>query len=228
MTFGHYFDIQSVMTIQLSRKQRERLERQTSILDAAEKLFESVGYEKTTIEDIAHRTELAKGTIYLYFSSKEEIIIGLIDRGLQQLDENFEAINANTVSGLQAYQLMSTEFVKLIHRHPDYTKMFSLYNSLHVEEAIAHRDSEAKLAIANHKNRLVELMALAIDRGIKDGSVRADVDATKTALLTALTAASFVHPKTATLKSHSEVCAITPENLLQYLFELLNQAIKAE
>jgi len=44
-----------------------------SILEAAEGLFERYGYRKTTVDEIAQAAGLGKGTIYLYFKSKEDL-----------------------------------------------------------------------------------------------------------------------------------------------------------
>jgi AcrR family transcriptional regulator len=63
----------------LSRKEREKLARQQDILRAAQLLFTSKGYHETTLEEIAHHAEFAKGTIYNYFSSKEELLFGIVD-----------------------------------------------------------------------------------------------------------------------------------------------------
>ncbi len=44
-------------------------------MDAAEKLFIQKGYQNTTMTEIAKKSKLAKGTLYLYFSSKKKISI---------------------------------------------------------------------------------------------------------------------------------------------------------
>ncbi len=64
----------------LSRKEREHAARQEEIVKAARELFARQGYHDTTLEDIARHAEFGKGTIYNYFSSKEELFYGIIDR----------------------------------------------------------------------------------------------------------------------------------------------------
>ncbi len=204
----------------LTRKQRERHQRQTAILDVAERLFHRIGYDKTTIEDIAHEAEFAKGTIYLYFSSKEDIISGLIDRGLEQLVSKFQKINQTEATGLEAYRQMGDTFVSFFQKHPSYPKIFALFHSIDAQSVAPE--------IFEHKKTLVEEMARAIARGIDDGSIRSDVEPAKTALLTAMTAASFVHQQIKHVPPAYEVCTVSPSELLQYLFSLLSQAIEAK
>lgn len=55
------------------------------ILDAAKPLFFTKGYKKTTITDITSKMGVAKGMIYYYFRSKEEILEAIINRQTQVL-----------------------------------------------------------------------------------------------------------------------------------------------
>jgi AcrR family transcriptional regulator len=53
------------------RRAREKQNRIQGILQAAEKVFFSKGYESATMNEIAREAELGKGTIYLYFKGKD-------------------------------------------------------------------------------------------------------------------------------------------------------------
>lgn len=63
-----------------ARKQREKEERRAAILDAAEAVFASKGVAETTMDDIAQQAELGKGTLYLYFTSKNELYLAIANR----------------------------------------------------------------------------------------------------------------------------------------------------
>jgi AcrR family transcriptional regulator len=62
------------------RRRRERDQRYHTILTAAERLFCDQGYAKTKIQEIATAAEVAVGTVYLYFRSKEDLLIRLLDK----------------------------------------------------------------------------------------------------------------------------------------------------
>lgn len=55
-------------------------ERKTEILDVAEALFAQKGFDGTTISDIIEKVGVARGTVYYYFKSKEDIMNALIER----------------------------------------------------------------------------------------------------------------------------------------------------
>lgn len=63
-----------------------------TILDATERLLARYGYRKMTVEDIAREVGVGKGTIYLHFSSKEEIVLSHVDRIVERVKERLWAI----------------------------------------------------------------------------------------------------------------------------------------
>ena len=58
----------------LSRKDREKLARKESIIDAAEEIIKLKGFKNSTMDEIAEKAELGKGTLYLYFNRKRRFI----------------------------------------------------------------------------------------------------------------------------------------------------------
>ncbi len=63
-----------------------------AILDATDRLLTRYGYKKMTIDDLAQEVGIGKGSIYLYFSSKEEIALSHIDRIIERLKRNLRVI----------------------------------------------------------------------------------------------------------------------------------------
>ena len=57
------------------------------ILDAMERLLARYGYKKTTVDDLAQEAGIGKGTVYLYFPSKEEVALCSIDRVVDRVKE---------------------------------------------------------------------------------------------------------------------------------------------
>jgi TetR/AcrR family fatty acid metabolism transcriptional regulator len=54
--------------------------RRTQILDAATRVFAEKGFHHATIKDIARVAGIADGTIYTYFSSKTDVMLGILNR----------------------------------------------------------------------------------------------------------------------------------------------------
>jgi AcrR family transcriptional regulator len=81
------------------RKEREKERRKQQILVAAKRVFSDNGFNKATMEDIAHEAELSPGTLYLYFKNKEELYASLSLRILQYLLLRIEHVNAMKQAG---------------------------------------------------------------------------------------------------------------------------------
>jgi len=76
--------------------QRESI--RDEILDATDRLLARFGYKKMTIDDLAQEVGIGKGTIYLHFSSKEEIALSHIDRIIERMKVRLKEISSADVS----------------------------------------------------------------------------------------------------------------------------------
>ena len=72
-----------------NRKEPE--ERKKEILDIAEELFSTKGYDNTSTTDILDRVGIARGTMYYHFKSKEEILDALIERVIEGIVHNVKS-----------------------------------------------------------------------------------------------------------------------------------------
>lgn len=67
----------------LTLKEKQRREREALILKVAEEVLAEKGYRDTSVDEIAARVGIAKGTVYLHFASKEELVVALFERDMQ-------------------------------------------------------------------------------------------------------------------------------------------------
>jgi AcrR family transcriptional regulator len=78
-----------------------------ALLDAAEQLLARYGYKKTTMDDVARLTGVGKGTIYLHFPSKEELILGTIDRLVDRLLDKLRSIAGSSADHAERLREMT-------------------------------------------------------------------------------------------------------------------------
>jgi AcrR family transcriptional regulator len=67
-----------------------------AILDATDRLLARFGYRKMTVEDIAAEAGIGKGTIYLHFNSKEEVVLSHVDRIVDRLKQQHLTVIARS------------------------------------------------------------------------------------------------------------------------------------
>ncbi|MGZ4426903.1 MAG: TetR/AcrR family transcriptional regulator [Nocardioidaceae bacterium] len=104
-------------------RSRDRVQR---ILDAAGELVVDHGVDALSTRSIAHRAELPVASLYQYFADKDEILLALVERDVEEMDaqvaEDLGALKTLTVAGLVATTMRA--FVKVYHRRPAFVTIY--------------------------------------------------------------------------------------------------------
>lgn len=106
---------------------KEATERRNEILDVAERLFGTKGFDNTSTNDILNEIGIARGTLYYHFKSKEEILDALIGRITGQLAARAKAVAENreipvlqrltmTIMALNLDNKLGHEVMEQVHR----------------------------------------------------------------------------------------------------------------
>jgi AcrR family transcriptional regulator len=82
-----------------------------AILDATDRLLARYGYKKMTIDDLAQEVGIGKGSVYLHFSSKEEIALSHIDRIIERLKKSLASVAAKPLPADERLKQMLVERV---------------------------------------------------------------------------------------------------------------------
>ncbi len=93
------------------RHQRERLARRDAILAAAARVFAEHGLEGATIEMVAREAEVAVGTIYLYFCSRDDLYLSLTAERVDRIRARYLEIRARKLDPLAELRQMTTAYL---------------------------------------------------------------------------------------------------------------------
>ena len=162
------------------RRQREKEQRHNDIVDAAERIFFSLGMENATMDDVAEEAELSKGTLYIYFKSKEDLYLAITKRGLDILTTMFEKASAKAPIGIEKIYAIGQAYRDFSKKHTDYFQAMA-YFDLRVKE-ISDESPNAKASIEQGE-KVLTICAEAIRCGIEDGTIRSDIDPQKAAIV---------------------------------------------
>lgn len=141
-------------------------ERTHQILNAAEDVFTQKGFDDARMDDIARETGLSKGTLYLYFKSKDDLIIAILDRIFQR---EFKAIENLELARLSATDTV-LEFVDLAIK--DMKIMQRLLPITFEFMGLAFRNKFVQQAFKNYFNRYLGFLIPVIRKGIDSGEFR--------------------------------------------------------
>ena len=121
-----------------------------AILDATDRLLAGYGYKKMTIDDLAREVGIGKGSIYLYFSSKEEIALSHIDRIIERLKINLTDIAERPSSVDERLREMIVErvlyrFDSVQHYAQGLNDLLAVLRPKLLERRKQHFDEEARI-----------------------------------------------------------------------------------
>jgi TetR/AcrR family transcriptional regulator len=151
------------------RKEREREQRRTAIVDAAEKVFFVKGVDSATMDEIADVAELSKGTLYLYFKSKIELYLAVCEKGMHIMREQFRAAYDVPVSGREKLRNIGLAYFNFAITQPEYYKATSYFELTDMD----HDAKDSEIAISCHDlgESLFRYTLDAIRDGMNDGSI---------------------------------------------------------
>jgi len=205
------------------RREREKEKRRNDIIDAAEHVFFTKGLENATMDDVAEHAELSKGTLYLYFKSKEDLYLAIHLRGNQILKKMFESAAKKHSIGIEKVRAIGRAYFVFYQKYPDYFHAMIYYESRNIN--FEDEDSIAQQCALVGKATL-DILVNAIKHGIKDNSIRSSIDPTKTAI--SLWGQSTGIIQIIALKEVLIMPSyeITAEDIIDYTFDLIYHSLK--
>lgn len=151
----------------IERKQREKDARIKQIHDIAATLFYKKGYAVTSLEEIARNAEISKGTIYLYFKSKDDLYYHIVEPALTELSNRLIKIteDKDEVADITVKKIIDATY-DVFSNDPGAYHLLSQYN------AVAFAKLLPKSGLDNLKALMrsnFSQMERAIQKGIKQG-----------------------------------------------------------
>ncbi len=160
------------------RKEREREQRRNDIIDAAERVFFARGISNATMDDVAEEAELSKGTLYLYFLSKEDLHFAICLRGLDIMAAELKKAYSEKLSGAENAIGTARAYLEFVDRHPDYFNAIMSFESSSLENVDpAYHDQILK------PDSPLMVFVKVIEKGKKDGTIRQDIPPKELAVL---------------------------------------------
>jgi AcrR family transcriptional regulator len=206
------------------RKIREKESRRENIINAAEKIIQVKGFEGMTMDDVAVIAELGKGTIYLYFKNKTDLYHAVVCRGLRLLKNSFEKAIKKKASGIENLLAIGKAYYDFCFDYPLYFNAMMHQEILEVEWE-EHMEYEGVKCCEEVSNQIFAHMAELIRGGIKDGSIRPDLQPQKLTILLWAQITGVLKMTAAKNEILDKFIGVSAGELMEFHFELIRQAI---
>lgn len=150
------------------RRAREKELRRRSILDSARAAFFEDGFHLATVDDVAARAEVSKGTVYLYFESKETILAHLLLEGLDELVTVLEEAYAaeRDIAAGERLRRLAMGYVNFFQTNPHYFRLIMALDRGRFQRAVP---DELYEQVLTRSLRGFHWVIRAVEEGIDQG-----------------------------------------------------------
>lgn len=155
------------------RKEREKEHRREEILNAAQKVFFTKGLQAATMDEVAEVAELSKGTLYLYYKSKEDLYLAVMMRGMGILYSMFEPIADAQEPTVIKLVKMTEAYYEFFQKHRNYFRMFYFFQYPQFHKQVS---DEMMQSCTGENQRVWSLVVRVIQQGIAEGDLRSDIN----------------------------------------------------
>jgi len=149
----------------LSRSERRKARTTTAILDAAERHFLERGFQNAKVDEIAEDADVAVGSVYNHFASKEGLYAAALERALD-LFETYMADEPNPdASALEQLLDVAGCVARFGRERPGHLRMLVLPQPRQAEEVLREPLERVRKALATHERSTAALIEAAVRRG---------------------------------------------------------------
>ena len=153
------------------RREDEKERRRGEILNAAETLYIKKGWDALTVEQVARSARLSRALVYVYFRDKEDLLFAIGERAMRLLRDRFEAATATTASGMDQIESIGRAYIGYASEFPHYFDFCSRFQAQAIATDPSTNEGSCKVA----GDQVLGTVVQAIETGIRDGSIRADI-----------------------------------------------------
>jgi len=162
--------MQTVHTPTTSLKEKQRQEREELIIQAAEEVFQEKGYYETSMDEIAARVGISKGTIYTHFPGKEELVLAIFKRNLQTFLQGMDAvIGAEPTPRARLEALIQFVYSGLYSKQA--RLLSSMYNGVDMKRMILEKGG----CMSDLWGRLVSRVTELLEEGKAAGEINSSI-----------------------------------------------------
>lgn len=155
------------------RKEREKEHRREEILDAAQRVFFEKGLYIATMDEIAEKAELSKGTLYLYYKNKEDLYLAVMMRGMEILREMFAKVTESGESASTMLVALGDAYLEYFNDHREYFRMIHFMQTPQFHKQVTE---EMKQSCGTLNRQVWDLVNGILKQCIDEGIIRRNLN----------------------------------------------------
>ncbi len=155
------------------RKEREKVQRKEEIVHAARTVFFEKGLQVTTMDDVAAAAELSKGTLYLYYKSKEELYLAVAMEGMKIMYDMFVKATSTGEPTIKLIINLGDAYYEFFKQHRKYFRMFYFSENLSDLRLVS---PEVRALCTETDSNVWGLVSGLMKRAVQEGLFHKNID----------------------------------------------------
>jgi AcrR family transcriptional regulator len=155
------------------RRRKEKENRKNAILKAARKLFFERGFKSVTVDLIAAKAEVSKGSIYLYFDSKEEIYTQILISANIERHREIESFAKREGTAGDLLLTFAKEYIQFFFENKELFRILMTF-MLHADNMNLTEDQNTQLIHTTNEN--IRVISEILQKGVEAGEFVPEFD----------------------------------------------------
>jgi len=210
------------------RREREKEKIRSIIIDAAEKLFLSQGFENTTMKQIANKVEYSKGMLYNYYNSKDELYIAIGCKAYNLIVDYTKEFCDKEVPGIKQLMAVGYAFYEFTKKYPNYASTFH-----DIALRLPDIASKPKPKLSNIEKEYINLsktyqdiFVKILDDAIKIKTIRADQNPFMIGYVLSTLTRGLVQDLLQSKDIVRKRFKLEPDEVINFAFEMIGEGLK--
>ncbi len=155
----------------LTLKERQRRQREELILHVTEEVLAEKGYYEMSMDEIAARVGIAKGTLYLHFAKKEDLAFALLEREIGRLHQIITLAKAQETGARSKLEFLVQALYQQLFESPN-NLLYAIYSSTEIQRLLKEKH---ELLLGDVRSTITQWLAEGQEHGEFDPTLPLEV-----------------------------------------------------
>lgn len=208
----------------LSKREKEKLLKESEIIDTAEELFCLHGFENTSMNELAKKVEYTKRTIYKYFTCKEDLFFAVLLKSYTKLEDAItDRINKKS-TGFEKIKSLYHSFNDFSQKNSNLIKLMGMIGI--AKQNAAETDMPYRTQFFELNKKIFSQIHTLFEEGKTDGSISKNYETSKLVFSSIFSMTGFFLILSTCGNSFTENFNLNKNDFIEFTINLLTDSIK--
>jgi len=209
----------------ISKREKEKIQKENEIIDAAEELFCLNSFENTSMNDLAKKVEYTKRTIYKYFTCKEDLFFAVLLKSYTNMFNSISSSIETHSTGFEKIKSFYHSFNNFSSENVNLVKLMGMIGTAKHENE--ETDMPYKTKFYEFNKKLFSEIYKLFEEGKADKSISDNFETSKLVFSSIFTMTGFFLMLSASGNSFIESFNLDKNDFVEFTIDMLTNSFKS-